>query len=148
MNDVRNRALEGIETCTDPDKLDKIIANARRLGDKDVERAASLRLYEVKPSSDPGTLEHDVWRSVYALEHALKAERGRTTLLGRTRQKIARHGEQKTVADLIMGAPSDGFRMLVDRDMVEHTFEAVATRHPARFEADVLAAAAARLAQR
>ena len=26
MNDVRNRALEGIETCTDPDKLDKIIA--------------------------------------------------------------------------------------------------------------------------
>ena len=105
MNDVRNRVLEGIETCTDPDML---IANARRLGDKDVERAASLRLYEVKPSSDPGTLEHDVWRSVYALEHALKAERGRTTLLGRTRQKIARHGEQKTVADLIMAPrPTD-----------------------------------------
>ena len=37
--------------------------------------------------------------------------------------------------------------MLVDRDMVEYTFEAVATRHPARFEADDLAAAAARLAQ-
>lgn len=37
--------------------------------------------------------------------------------------------------------------MLVDRDMVEHTFEAVAIRHPAQFEAQVLAAAAARLAQ-
>lgn len=145
MSDVQTRALDVVAACSDPKKLETIISNAQRLGDGVVERAASLRLYEIKPSAEPGTLEHDVWRSVYALEHALKAERGRTTLLGRTRQKIARDGEQRTVADLVTGATSEGFQMLMDRDMVEHTFEAVAMRHPARFDAEVLAAAAGRL---
>lgn len=126
-------------------ELKRIVANARRQGDAEVERAASLKLYSVLPAAEPGTLEHDVWRSVFALEDALKAERGRTTLLGRTRQKIARNGEQKTVADLVTGGTSDGFVMLVDRGMVDHTFEAVALRHPERFDDAVRAAASKRL---
>ena len=112
----------------------------------DIARAASLKLYSVMPSAEPGTLEYDVWRSIYALEGALKDERGKTVMLGRTRQKIARDGEVKTVADLVRGTASDGFRMLRDRDMDDHTFEAVALRHRERFEDDVLKAASARLA--
>lgn len=123
------RALALIAACDDPDKLKRMAANARRLGETEIERAASLRLYTLLPSAEPGTLEHDVWRSIHALEGALKDERGRTTLLGRTRQKIARDGERRTVADLVRGEVSDGFRMLMDRGMVDHTFEAVALRH-------------------
>jgi hypothetical protein len=139
------RALALIAACDDPDKLKRMAANARRLGEADIERAASLRLYTVLPSAKPGTLEHDVWRSIHALEGALKDERGRTTLLGRTRQKVARDGERQTVADLVRGKASDGFRMLMDRGMVDHTFEAVALRHQALFEDEVISAAADRL---
>ncbi|HEX4694459.1 hypothetical protein [Sphingomonas sp.] len=135
----KSRALALIAGCEDPDKLKRMAANARRLGEAEIERAASLRLYTVLPSADPGTLEHDVWRSIHALEGALKDERGRTTLLGRTRQKIARDGERRTVADLVRGKPSDGFRMLMDRGMVDHTFEAVALRHQALFDDEVVA---------
>lgn len=139
------RALALIAACDDPDKLKRMAANARRLGEADIERAASLRLHTVLPSAKPGTLEHDVWRSIHALEGALKDERGRTTLLGRTRQKVARDGERQTVADLVRGKASDGFRMLTDRGMVDHTFEAVALRHQALFEDEVISAAADRL---
>lgn len=99
------------------------------------------------PSARPGTLEYDVWRSIFALEGSLKEERGKTTLLSRTRQKIARDGELATVADLVTKAPSEGYRMLIERDMAELTFEAVALRHADRFEPRVLAAARRRLEQ-
>lgn len=140
-----SRTLGYIAACDDPAKLKTMVINARRQCNEAVVQAASLRLYEVMPSALPGTPEHDVWRSVYALEDALKSERGKTTLLGRTRQKIAKDGEIKTVADLVLGKTSGGFQMLIDRGMVDHTFEAVALRHPSRFAADVLAAAKARL---
>jgi hypothetical protein len=104
-----------------------------------------LRLYEVQPSEKKGTLEYDVWQSIYALEGELSHERGKTTRLSRTRQKIARHGEQGTVTDLVLGKVSDGFRMLVERDMPRLTFEAVALRHPDRFDSAVILAAEERL---
>lgn len=145
MADTTSRAFKVIEECNDPDKLRRLSANAHRLGEAEVERAASLKLYSLLPAAEPGTLEHDVWRSIHALEGALTAERGRTTLLSRTRQKIARVGERQTVIDLVLGTMSDGYSMLIDRDMADHTFESVALRHPEHFGADVLAAAAARL---
>lgn len=141
----RARAIALIADCSDPEKLKRMAANAHRLGETEIERAASLKLYSVMPSAEPGTLEYDVWRSIYALEGALKAERGKTIMLGRTRQKIARDGEVATVADLVMGTASNGFRMLIERRMEDHTFEAVALRHADRFDGVVLEAASARL---
>jgi hypothetical protein len=139
---MRTRALAFIAGCADADKLEQMIER----GEPEVERAAMLRLYEVKPAAKPGTLEHDVWRSIYALEAALSSERERTTRLGRTRPKIAKDGEAATVADLVMKKEaSEGFRMLMERDMAQLTFEAVALRHPERFPEEVRAAAQARL---
>ncbi|MDT4848738.1 hypothetical protein FQZ97_828380 [compost metagenome] len=141
-----DRALKIIEQCVDPKSLRQIAANARRQGMEAVARAANLRLYEILPSEKPGTLEHDVWRSIHALEDTLTNERGKTTRLGRTRPKIARVGERETIKDLIMRKePSEGFHMLLDRQMAELTFEAVALRHPDRFDAEVLNAAEQRL---
>lgn len=142
---VEQRALSFISTCTDPQKLKQLAANARSRGSGEVEIAALRQLYSVMPSSEPGTLEHDVWQSVYALEGALSTERGKTTLLSRTRQKLARDGELKTVSDLVTGKPSEGFEMLLVRGMTELSFEAVALRHASRFDAVALEAARERL---
>jgi hypothetical protein len=141
------RILKLIETCTDADKLRRIAANARKHGDQAVAVAADRRLYEILPSEKAGSLEYDVWRSIHALEGSLTNERGKTTRLSRTRQKIAKVGELQTVNDLVVVAkkPSEGFSMLIERGMPELTFEAVALRHPDRFEKTTLIAAAERL---
>lgn len=141
------RALKMIESSTDPKALRQLAANARKKGELTVARAADLRLYEILPSEKPGSFEHDVWRSIHALEGTLTNERGKTTRLGRTRQKIARVGELETVKDLIVGTkkPSEGFTMLIERQMPELTFEAVALRHPDRFDQVALDVASERL---
>lgn len=147
MSDRTQRALDLIANCNEPKQLRQIATNAHRKGEEPVRRTAMLRLYEVQPSEAPGTLEYDVWQSIYALEGELSHERGKTTRLSRTRQKIARDGEDGTVADLVLGKVSDGFRMLVGRDMPKLTFEAVALRHPDRFSSQVIQAARSRLSE-
>lgn len=141
------KALELIARFTKPDELRKIAENAKAAGNEEVRSAALRKLYAVSPEAQPGTLEHDVWQSIFALEGALTEERGKTTRLARTRQKIQREGELSTVADLIKKSASDGYRMLLDRGWPELTFEAVALRHPDRFEEGILQAARQRLRQ-
>jgi len=145
VDSVTRRSLEYVAACMEPDKLRQIAVNAQRQGNEEVREAARRRLYEVLPAEEPGTLEYDVWQSIHALEDTLAQERGKTTRLSRTRQKIGRDKEAQTVADLILKRASDGFRMLVDRNLPELTFEAVALKHPERFDNQVLAAARARL---
>ncbi|WP_082469626.1 hypothetical protein [Rhizobium sp. Leaf311] len=142
-----DRVLRLIENSTDSKALRQFAENARKKGEPTVAHAAELRLYEILPSEEPGSFEHDVWRSIHALEGTLTNERGKTTRLGRTRQKIARVGELGTVTDLIVGTkkPSEGFTMLLDRQMPELTFEAVALRHPDKFDQDALDVASQRL---
>jgi hypothetical protein len=140
-SDQVEQALRTIESCDDPVKLQQIMENARERGVTEVWEAAFRRLCMVKPSAEPGTLEHAVWQSIYALEEVLKDERNRTTLLARTRQKISRDGEQRTVRDLVLKGGSAGFEMLIERGMPDLTFETLALKFPERFDAEVLEAA-------
>lgn len=147
MNSEQNteRALALVLRTNKPEALLRLAKNAKQEGNTEVERAARLRLYELLPSAEPGTTEHDVWRSIFALEDTLSGERGKTIRLSRTRQKIVRDGELKCVADLILGQPSKGFELLADREMLSLSFEAVALRHPSKFSDPILAAARDRL---
>jgi hypothetical protein len=139
------RALELVARTDDPKALSTLAKNARQEGNFEVERAARLRLYALLPSNEPGTIEHDVWQSIFGLEDALSDERGKTIRLSRTRQKIAKDGEVKCVADLILGKTSKGFQLLEERKMLTLSFEAVALRHPEKFSDSVLSAANERL---
>ena len=145
--DFKLNMLKIVAESSDSKKLRRIAENAKKQKNAELEDAARRRLYAVLPSAAPGTLEYDVWQSIHALEDILTQERGKTTRLGRTRQKIVRDGEKKTVADLVTKSATEGFRMLVERHLVELTFEAVALRHPDLFSAEVKAIATERLAE-
>ena len=122
-------------------------SNAHRLGSRTVEDAALRRLVAILPSEAPGTLEHDFWMTIHTFEELLGEERGRTTRLSRTRQKVAKEGIRKVLVDFATSAkPADGFQMLIDRGLPELTGEAVVLRHPEGFEPSVVDAARTRLA--
>jgi hypothetical protein len=91
-------------------------------------------------------VEHDFWQTIHAFEHVLSEERGKTTRLSRTRQKVARAGVVQTLHDWAMSAKStDGFDMLLERNIPELTGEAIVLRHALQFGAEVVAAAKRRL---
>ncbi len=142
------KALELVARIDEPKALLRLAANAKQKGNIEVERAARLRLYTLLPSQEPGTFEHDVWQSIFALEGALSDERGKSIRLARTRQKIVRDGELKCVADLILGKPSKGFQLLAEREMLNLSFEAVALRHRDKFSDPALMAATERATER
>jgi hypothetical protein len=146
ITEQERAALAQVAALEDPERLRALIINARRLNSQVVEAAAFERLCFVQPEATPGTVEHDVWQSVHALEEMLKEERGKTVLLSRTRQKISRDGAAKTAADLTLRPqPSQGFHDLIERGHPELLFEAVVLGHPKTLDHEVLAAAAARL---
>jgi len=123
------KILAFIAACDDPKKLKQLAENANRIGALPVAEAAERKLYGVQAKGRPGTIEYDVWQSIHALEDALQKERGQTVRLSRTRQKIGRVGELQTVIDLVLGKPSTGFFMLIERGWPELTFEAVALNY-------------------
>lgn len=146
------KLLDIIATCEDEMKLRNWISNANREGAEEVEDAARRRLIEVRAEkdiddpNDPVVL--DFWKSITALENELSEERGKTIRLSRTRQKIARVGVEKTLADLALQIqPSDGYHLLKARNMLDLSAEAVVQRYPKRFGQDVLEAARLRLSR-
>ena len=141
-----SKILKHIEASTDPESLKTIIKHAEAQGEKAVKEAAFRKLISIVPETAPGTVEHDFWTTVHAFEFALSEERGRTTKLSRTRQKVARVGIMATLEDWAFGKQTTGFDMLVERGMPELTGEAIVLRHADKFPEDVTAAARERLA--
>jgi hypothetical protein len=140
------KMLQLIESCGDEMKLRQWIANGQKNGETGIIDAAFRRLIEILPKEKPGTVEHDFWRTIHAFEHILSEERGKTTRLSRTRQKVARVGEVETLKDWATATKStDGFTMLIERDMPELTGEAIVLRHADVFDAAVVTAARRRL---
>ncbi|WP_095088945.1 hypothetical protein [Mesorhizobium sophorae] len=145
MTDVA-KILALIENCSDPEKLRSWIRNARDKAEPRVADAAFRKLVSVLPKEKPGTVEYDFWQTIHAFEHVLSEERGKTTRLARTRQKVARVGVVQTLKDWATSANStDGFTMLLERNMPELTGEAIVLRHARQFGAEVVAAATGRL---
>lgn len=144
MSDEKTLSL--IQKCADEKQLRNWIANAKRLQQPGLEKMAIRRLIEVMSKAQAGTLEWDFWRTIYAFEYMLSEERGRTTRLSRTRQKIARDGIEKMLIEWALDKEAKrGFEMLIERNMPELLAEAVILRHPSRFSHDVLEAARTRL---
>ena len=142
----RARIIDAIEKCDDPAALRRFMKNAKQRGGDDVYTAAFERLITVQPSAEVGTIAHDVWRTIYAFEEVLREERGKTVRLSRTRQKIQRDGEVKTVKDMTLKrTASEGFEMLKERGRLELSFEALVVARAEHFPSNVVDAARSRL---
>jgi hypothetical protein len=127
-------ALAKIATCQSISELRNWRDNAHRLGQVEVEAAAFRRLVSLVPEIQPGSVEHDFWTTINAFELILSDERGKTTRLARTRQKVGRVGVVATLRDwAISTKATDGFLMLLERQMPELTGEAIVLRHPTLF---------------
>src|SRR5687767_8544191 len=98
----RAKLLASIAKCDDPKLLRTWIENAEKEGDAEIADAALRRLVSLVPGEKKGSVEHDFWQSIHALEFVLSKERGKTTRLSRTRQKIARVGVVQTLKDLAL----------------------------------------------
>ena len=141
-----SKPLAVIQASRDPEQLHRFMKNAERMNEPAVRDIAFRRLVEILPKEEPGTLEHDFWRSIFSLEQALSEERGKPVRLSRTRQKVTKLGKMETLKDLAMSrSASEGFGMLMERNMAELTAEAVVLRHQNHFESAVVAAARSRL---
>ena len=135
-----------IAACDDAEKLRAWIQNARAKADREIEDVAFRRLMAILPKERPGSIEHDFWRTIHVFEHLLTEERGKTTRLARTRQKVGRVGEIKTLEDWAFATKdTDGFGMLIERHMPELTGEAIVLRHAGQFSEEVVVAARRRL---
>ena len=142
----RARIIDAIDKCNDPAALRRFMKNAKQRGGDDVYNAAFERLITVQPSAEVGTIAYDVWRTIYAFEEVLREERGKTVRLSRTRQKIQREGEVKTVTDMTLKrTASEGFEMLKERGMLELSFEALVVARAEHFPINVVDAARSRL---
>lgn len=140
----RKKILLSISKCEDPKLLRNWIENAKK--DAEIHDTAFRRLISLVPSEKPGTLEHDFWQTVNAFELMLSQERGRTTRLSRTRQKVARVGVKQTLKDWAMSdKKTEGFKMLLERQMPEFTGEAIVLRHAKEFDDAAVSAAQTRL---
>lgn len=143
---AHDKMLTLIAACRDPEKLRSWIRNARGKNEPVIAEAAFRQLIAILPKERPGTIEYDFWQTIHAFEHVLSDERGKTTRLARTRQKVARVGEIQTLQDWALSKKStDGFAMLLERNMPDLTGEAIVLRHAAHFSVDVVAAARRRL---
>src|SRR5665213_3295970 len=85
-----SRMLAIIGACDDTTKLHNWIENAGKKSEPIIGNAAFRRLVSISPAEKKGTVEHDFWQSIHALELVLSAENKKTTRLSRTRQKIKR----------------------------------------------------------
>ncbi|CUH39712.1 hypothetical protein JSE7799_02440 [Jannaschia seosinensis] len=139
-------ALARIEAMDDPDKLRNLMANAERMGVMPVRNAAFRRLALIQTPGDPGSVAHEFWQTIHAFEQLLREERGKAVRLTRIRQKIARVGEVRALADFASATEeTQGFETLMARDLPEMTGEAIILRHPDDFDAPTCDAARARL---
>ena len=139
-----------IASCNEPERLRKFMKNAENKGVLELYEQARSRLFDIQASTEcetVGTVEHEVWESIHALEYVRKKEAGKTIRLSRTRQAIDRKGVRQTLEDLVRkeGPPSEGFDMLRDRNMLKHSFEAIVLRHLEEFDGSVREAARKRL---
>ncbi len=135
-----------IDDYTDREALRTLMANAKRLGEKEVWRGAFQRLCALEGRDQTDPLHRDFYETLAAYEQLLTDKNGRTTKASRTRQKLKNKGVVQCLEDwAISTTPTEGFGLLIENGLVKLTGEFLVLKYPDRFSALAVATARARL---
>lgn len=134
-----------IAQMNDGKRLRNLMENARRLDRNDVYWQAFRRLCSLEGMNCDDPLERAFYDVLNAYEELLTEKHGRTTKAMRTRQKLANKGVAQCLIDWALGAPTDGFRLLIDNGLPELTAEYLLVKFESRFPRKAVDAARIRL---
>lgn len=135
---------------TTPEGCRTVMQRARDRNLPDVYNAAFRRFCQLvgKENDDPSDpLVRDFYETLAAYEQLLTEKNGRNTPASRTRQKIDNKGVHKSLIEWTRGkVETEGFKLLVEKDLPEYTGEYLVVRYASRFPDDVVTLARRRLA--
>lgn len=92
-------------------------------------------------------LTRDFYNVLNAYEELLTEKHGRTTKAARTRQKLARVGVEQCLIDWALGAQTEGFKLLIEKELPELTAEYLVVKYGKRFPDEAVKAARDRLVE-
>lgn len=132
---------------SEPEKLRKLLFNARRLGHHDYAFQIQMRIAELAGLPFDDALEREFWTAVSYVEEVRTEATGKTTRLSGTRTKHKKYGTIRCLGDWAMDPnPSEGLDSLVEHQRAELSGEAIVLRYADKFPAEAVANAAAKLA--
>ena len=134
-----------IAQMSDKEALRNLMQNARRLDRDDIYWQAFRRLCSLEGMIYDDPLERDFYDVLNAYEELLTLKHGRTTKASRTRQKLANKGVEQCLIDWALGAPTDGFKLLIEKGLPELTAEYLVVKYEKRFPRRAVEAARRRL---
>ena len=135
-----------IAQMTDAKALRNLMDNARRLEREDIYWHAFKRLCALEGVVYDDPLVRDFYNVLNAYEELLTEKHGRTTKANRTRQKLKNKGVEQCLIDWALGPATDGFKLLLDKELPELTAEHLVVKYQERFPSRAVEAARRRLA--
>lgn len=143
---------EYAEMAKSPSDCDNLIANAERVGNKDLALLARKRKIFLLASTHgaPTQLEIDAWNGIYAIEEYRRSVGKQHWRANYTRRAIENRGGDivATVDETVSRAsPSDGFQEMIDAGLEEFLWERLVLRYPEQFSAKATEQARARLSE-
>jgi hypothetical protein len=123
-----------VSAYIDTDELRQLIVNAKRLGRPEIIDEAFRRICELEGRRYDDPLERDFYAGLAAYEEILREKHGRKQPAARTRKKLKNKTFIQCMEDWGRAtAPTEGFRILVDKEMPELTAEYLLCQYASRF---------------
>ncbi len=141
------KALKSIAAETDTKKLKNWMVNGEKHGKREIVAAVANRVAELEGFDYSDPIEREVYQALKVAEACATLKNGKTTRLSRTRQKLAKETPLEFTKWVLRPSmkTTQGFDILHEYNLLEHTCEAIALRHPHNFTDDELATAKERL---
>jgi hypothetical protein len=137
-----------ISAYTDVAQLQTVMRNAKRQGREDIYNEAFRRRCELEGIDYDDPLEREFHVTLAAYEELLAEKHGHKQPASYTRRKLRDKGVVQCLQDWALDTKeTDGFRTLIDRDLIELTGEYLVTKYPDRFSAEAVSRAKLRLSK-